>query len=342
MEENKMADMNEKLEAIKAYDSFKIDDVTKEKKFDPIVASKKVNILSKTQAGKGILAAQMREQMVRELIYEGRARQLLDVYALGTNGETAEFDADLDVPAAELSINGLPIISDVKSDRIRIETSPINCTFLVKWVEQSYRKFDVMDNARRRAQGSIQLMEDFRFYSLIKYAVGLTNQLPVISLGNTTAASNNPTNQNSVENGKVSPMDIAKSIGALRAKLLPIGACALSPGRLTDFLLFNVSTTSLGQGGYGIFAPAIQEQALKTGLIGEVFGVPMFDMIVIPDTEVYTMAPREYVGKLVVRTDIEIKYLSDVSKAGEMFSAQEDIGMLARYAKGLCLTTIVS
>jgi hypothetical protein len=263
----------------------------------------------------------------------------MDVYYFA-QGEEAVFDCDLDVPAAQLSVNGLPIQSDIKSDRVRIETNPINSMFIVKWNEQNFRKFDVMELARRRGQASVQLQEDFKFYNLLSYAATLTNQSPVLSLAGTTAATNNPSSFGVTDAGKISPIDMAKAIGKLRGKLLPIGATFINPERLTDFLMFNVSPGALGQGGYGIFAPSIQEETLRTGLVGEIFGVPMIDSIVVPIDEVYVVAPKEYLGKMAIRSDVEVRFLSDANKSGDVFNIWEDVGMLMRYAKGIVQITI--
>jgi len=308
-------------------------------KFDPILASAKIEQILKSPYGRNILATQMREQIMREMLFEGKARLMLDSYYLG-QGEEAVFDCDLDVPAAQLSVNGLPIISDIKSDRVRIDTNVVSSTFIVKWNEQNFRKFDVMELARRRGQASVQLQEDAKFYTLIKFAAGLTNQTPVLSLAGTTAATNNPSSFNTFESAKVGPIDIAKAIGKLRGKLLPTGAIWINPERLTDFLLFNVSLAGTASGGYGIFAPAIQEEALRTGLVGEIFGVPMYDSVVVPTDEIFVLAPKEYLGKLAIRTDIDIRFLSDANKAGDVFNIWEDIGMVIRYAKGIVLITV--
>lgn len=310
------------------------DEQTGKEKIDIIKASQQIEALAKTTYGKNVLAAQMREQIKRELLYEGRARQLLDVYYL-SQGEEAVFDADVDVPAAIMSVNGLPQIADIKSDRIRTDTAPISSLFIVKWNEQNFRKFDVMELARRRGQASVQLQEDFKFYTLLKYASALTNQTPVLSLAGTTAATNNPSYFRSKDSGKYSPIDIASAIGILRSKLLPLGAIWLNPRTVTDFLLFNVSVSSFGTGGYGIFAPSFQEEALKTGLVGEIFGMPMIDSVVVPEDEVYVLAPKEYLGKMAVRTDIDVRFLSDANKAGDVFNIWEDIAFLIRFAKGI-------
>jgi hypothetical protein len=308
-------------------------------KFDPILASKKIEQILKSPYGRNILAVQMREQIMREMLYEGKARLMLDAYYL-SQIEEASFDCDIDVPAAQLSVNGLPIISDVKSDRVRIDTNVISSLFIVKWNEQNIRKFDMMELARRRGAASVQLQEDAKFYSLLDYAAGLTNQSPVLSLAGTSAANNNPSSFNTFEPDKVGPIDVAKAIGKLRGKMLPTGCIWINPERLTDFLLFNVSLAAKGEGGYGIFAPAIQEEALRTGLIGEIFGVPMYDSIVVPLDEIFVLAPKEYLGKMAIRTDIEVRFLSDANKSGDVFNIWEDIGMLIRYAKGIVKITI--
>ena len=308
-------------------------------KVNIIEASKKIDILSKTPFGKNVLAAQMREQILRELLYEGRARNLMDSYTL-SQGEEASFDCDIDVPAAQLAVNGLPIQSDIKADRARIETNPISSSFIVKWNEQNFRKYDVMEQARRRGQASVQLQEDFKFYNLLSYAATLTNQSPVLSLAGTTAATNNPTAVNSTEAGKISPIDIAKAIGKLRGKLMPVGATFINPERLADFLMFNVSSSVTGEGGYGIFAPNFQEETLRTGLVGEIFGLQMIDSVVVPTNKVFVLSPKEYLGKLAVRSDIEVRFMSDANKAGDVFNIWEDVGMLIRYAKGIVEITV--
>jgi hypothetical protein len=330
--------MSTELKKVNVYAAQK-DEKTGKMKINVIEASQKVDVLSKSPFGKNILAAQMREQIQRELLYEGRCRNLMDVYYLA-QGEEAVFDCDLDVPAASVSTNGLPIQSDIKSDRRRIETSTIASMFIVKWNEQNFRKFDVMELARRRGQASVQLQEDFRFYNLLNFAATLTNQNPVLSLAGTTAATNNPTATSNVSAGQITPIDMAKAIGTLRSKLLPLGAAFINPLRLTDFLMFNVALGALGQGGFGIFAPSIQEEALRTGLVGEIFGVPMIDSVVVPTNQVYVLAPKEYLGKMAIRSDVEVRFLSDANKSGDVFNIWEDVGMLIRYAKGIVQITV--
>lgn len=305
-------------------------------KIDAKVAEKALEILSSSPYGQKVIAAQTKGEIKREIYYEGRARKLFDTYVL-TQGEEAVFDADLDVPAAAISVEGLPNMVEVKADRARTDTAPVTSLFVVRWNESNLRKYDVLEVARKRGMASVMLKEDIKAYSLLKYASGLTNQSPVLSLAGTSAADNNPSTVTEA-NGKLTPVSIATAIGKLRGKLLPASVIWVNPETLTDLLLFNVSVTAglaAATGGYGIFAPAVQEEVWKTGLMGEVFGVPTYDSIVLPTDEVYVLAPKEYLGKIAIRTDIQVKTLSDPKFFGDVYMIYEDIGMICRFVKGI-------
>jgi hypothetical protein len=310
-----------------------------EQKIDAKVAEKALEILSSSPYGKSVIAAQTKGEIKRELYYEGRARKLFDTYVL-TQGEEAVFDADLDVSAVAISVEGLPEMTEVKSDRLRIDTAPVTSLFIVRWNESNLRKFDVLEVARKRGLASVQLREDIKAYTLLKYASGLTNQNPVRSLAGTTAADNNPSVVAEV-NHKLTPISIATAMGELRGKLLPASVIWVNPKRLTDLLLFNVAITNLNQvgatatGGYGIFAPAVQEEVWKTGLMGEIFGVPTYDSVVLPTEEAYVLAPKEYLGKLAIRTDVQVKTLADPKFFGDVYMIYEDIGFVVRFVKGI-------
>ena len=296
---------------------------------------KNLNLIASSNFGEDIIAAQTTAQMKREMLYESRGRQILDAYQL-SQGEDPQFDADLDVPAATISPRGLPEEVEVISDRIRFATSQIVAYFVVRWNESALRKFDVLEVARQRAMASIMYKEDVRIYNVIKFASNLTGQQAVKSLEGSTAADNNP-KVIPGSSSRLNPVDLADSIGELRGKLLPASVVWVNPKRLTDLLLFNVlyaGGTPQG-GGLGIFAPSVQEDVWKKGQLGEVFGVNTMESIVVPFKEVFTLAPKEYIGKLAIRKDIQVKTLSMPNFLGDVYAAVEDIGIGVRYAKGI-------
>jgi hypothetical protein len=302
-------------------------------------AEKALEILSSSPYGKQIIATQTKGEIKRELLYEGRARKIFDTYTL-SQGEEAVFDADVDVPAVAISVEGIPNMVEVKSDRIRIDTAPITALMMVRWNESNLRKFDVLEVARLRALASIMLREDVKAYNLLKYATdSLTaNQTAVRSLAGTTAASNNAATVNEPTD-RITPISIAEAIGELRSKLLPASVMLINPKRLTDLLLFNVAVVGgnlATSGGFGIFMPAVQEEVWKSGYVGEAFGVPVYDSVVVPMAEAYVLTAKEYLGKMAIRTDVQVKSLSDPKYFADIYSAFEDVGFVARFVKGIC------
>ena len=178
----------------------------------------KLTRLMQSPGGMQKIAQQMLSPLKRDLLYEGRIRQLFQTYKLAL-GEEAVFDADVDVPAASIAVNGLPTELQVSADRIRVETSPIATRPLIRWNESNFRKYDILNRTQERAKASIMLQEDTRGFSLIDFASGLTNQTPVSSLAGTTAATNNPTLLS--DSGRLSQEKVlVESIVTLRSKLL--------------------------------------------------------------------------------------------------------------------------
>jgi hypothetical protein len=282
------------------------------------------------------IAQQMLSPLKRDLLFEGRIRQLYQTYKLAL-GEEAVFDADLDVPAASISVEGLPEQLEVRSDRIRIETSPITVRPMVRWNESNFRKFDVLNRAQERGKASIQLQEDGRGFSLLQYASTLTNQPAVSSLSGTTAATNNPSII-AETSGRLSQENLVSGIVTLRSKLLVANKIFMNPFRGKDLMLLN--TVIGGTGGAGIFAPNYQDQALKAGRVGNIWGIEVLEDIIVPTNEVYVLAPADYLGVLAVRTDVSVETLKDSNKFADVFAIWEDIGFVIRYAKGIVKITV--
>lgn len=291
----------------------------------------RLNTLINSPGGLQKVAQQMLSPLKRDLLYEGRIRQLFQTYKLSL-GEEAVFDADVAVPAAGLAVNGLPFSIQVISDRIRIDTAPLATKPLIRWNESNFRKFDILNRTQERAKASIQLQEDNKGYKLIKYASGLTNQGTIPGLEGTTASSYNPS-VISDTSGRLSMNKLTEGIVTLRSKLLVASKIFINPFRGKDFMLFNTVTS--GTGGAGIFAPNFQEKLLKEGKIGNIWGCEVIDCIIVPSAEVYVLAPADYLGVLAVRTDISVETMKDVNQMADVFAIWEDLGFAVRFAKGI-------
>ena len=291
----------------------------------------RLNALLQSPGGLQKVAASMLSPLKRDLLYEGRIRQLFQTYKLAL-GEEAVFDADVAIPAAALAVNGLPFMCQVISDRVRIDTAPLATKPLVRWNESNFRKFDVLNRTQERAKASIQLQEDTKGYTLIHYASTLTAQGDIQGLEGTSASSYNPT-VISDTSGRLSMNKLTEGIVTLRSKLLVASKIFINPFRGKDFMLFNTVTS--GTGGAGIFAPNFQEALLKAGKIGNIWGCEVVDSIVVPVAEVLVLAPADYIGVLAVRTDLSVETMKDVNQMADVFAIWEDLGFLVRFCKGI-------
>ena len=315
----------------------------------PLEVDAKLNTIYNSPGGKMKTATQMLSPLKRELLYEGRFRQLFQVYKLAL-GEEARFDADIAIPAAALGMNGLPIQLDVKSDRVNIDTSPIATKPYVRWNESNFRKYDLLNRAQERAKASLQFQEDIRGFVLLQYAstLGPGNALPggidgpdqgiTIGLEGTTAGTNNPTVIQEGA-GRLTMDKFTEGIVTLRAKLEATGKALMNPFREKDFMLFNQIVA--GSGGAGIFAPNFQEQMIKSGKVGQAFGVEIMTSIVVPTDQVYILAPSDYIGVLAIRTDLQVETLKDANNFADVFAIWADLGFLIRYAKGIVRIDLV-
>jgi hypothetical protein len=293
----------------------------------------KLTALLASPGGLQKVAAGMLSPLKRDLLYEGRIRQLFQTYKLSL-GEEAVFDADIAVGAAGIGINGLPYQTQVVSDRVRIDTAPISTKPIVRWNESNFRKFDVLNKTQERAKASIQLQEDSKGYTLLKYASGITGQADIPGLEGTTAADADPSVLSDTS-GKLSMDKLAEGIVTLRSKLLNASKVFINPFRGKDFMLFN--TIVGGNGGAGIFAPNYQEKALNAGKIGNMMGVEVIDSVMVPKTEVYVLAPADYIGVVAIRTDISVETMKDANQMADVFAIWEDLGFVIRFVKGIVL-----
>ena len=128
---------------------------------------------------------------------------------------------------------------------------------------------------------------------------------------------------------------LAEGIVTLRSKLLNASKVFINPFRGKDFMLFN--TIVGGNGGAGIFAPNYQEKALNAGKIGNMMGVEVIDSVMVPKTEVYVLAPADYIGVVAIRTDISVETMKDANQMADVFAIWEDLGFVIRFVKGIVL-----
>lgn len=215
-----------------------------------------------------------------------------------------------------LSVKGLPDQCEVFSDRIRIETSPLAAKVLLRWNETNFRKFDILNRAQERAKASLQQEEDIRGIRVLETAAPLF----YTPIGDGGA-------------GQLRVTEIAQAIARMRQFRQVPSKIFMNPVRMQDVLLFNVNLA--GGGGTGIFSPYVQEQVLKAGRLGLIWGAEILESDRVPEKKVWVLAPPEYVGVMAIRTDISVETLKDVNHFADVFVIWEDLGFLCRYSRGV-------
>lgn len=275
---------------------------------------KKLSELLRSPGGIDKIAQQMLYPLKRDLLYEGRIRQIFQTYKLAL-GEEAVFDGDVNVPAVRLSVRGLPEQVFAESDRVRIETSPIATKVLLRWNETNFRKFDILNRAQERAKAAIQQEEDVKGIVTIDAAATLFhNAIPDTS-------------------STVSLTSLAQAIVTLRQFRQIPAKVFMNPFRHKDVMLYNVSLT--GGSGTGIYSPYVQEQLLKAGRLGMIWGTEIIESDRVETAKVYVLAPAEYVGVMAIRTDLSVETMKDVNQFADIFAIWEDVGFLVRYSRGI-------
>lgn len=279
----------------------------------------KLTSLLRSPGGIDKIAQQMLFPLKRDLVYEGRIRQLFQTYKLAL-GEEAVFDGDVNVPAAQLSVKGLPEQAYVYSDRVRVETSPLATKVLLRWNETNFRKFDILNRAQERAKAALQQEEDVRGIRVIDYASTLFHTGIPAGVA------------------FLRPQEIAQAIATMRKFRQIAAKLLMNPIRMQDIMLFNVNSS--GGSGTGIYSPYVQEQVLKSGRLGMIWGTEIIESDRVDEKKIYCMAPAEYVGVMAIRTDVSVETMKDVNQFADIFVIWEDIGFLCRYSRGILPITL--
>lgn len=262
------------------------------------------------------------QPVMEDVLYESKARQIFAQKVLDP-GEEAVLDGDVRVPAAALSVEGLPYQIEAKSSRFRIDTSPLSATAIVKWNESNYRKFDMLDWTQARAKSSLLEQEDTRAISVLDFASELYN--PVV-----TSA------------GKLFADKIVEAKTLVAANLRTAAAKLIIPTTMEKDLQILQYSDGISQTGTNPYTPEYNNEVLRKGVVGSLYGLEVISIpkrqdgsdIIDPNTA-YVVGPAELVGTFVIRTEITPRTQVDVRQEGDLICFWEDIGIFCRYSKGI-------
>jgi len=278
--------------------------------------------LNNQPGGLDKIASLALQPVMEDVLYESKARQIFAQKVLDP-GEEAVLDGDVRVPAAALSVEGLPYQVEAKSSRFRIDTSPLSATAIVRWNESNYRKFDMLDWTQARAKSSLLEQEDTRAISVLDYASELYHA-PVIS------------------SGKLFADKIVEAKTKIAASLRTAAAKLIIPTTMEADLQILQYSNGIGAPGKDPFIPEYNDEVLRKGVVGQLYGLEVISIpkrqdgtdIIDPNTA-YVVGPAELVGAFVIRTEITPRTQVDVRQEGDLICFWEDIGIFCRYSKGV-------
>jgi hypothetical protein len=315
----------------------------------------RLTALASTPGGLNLIGRELRSPLLREMLYESSARNLAQVYKL-SQGESAEFWSDVAVPAAAIGIDGLPAQVEVKSDYVRVDTRLFTSNPYVRWNVSNLTKFDILSATQQRMKASLMLQEAAAWFRLVRYASGLrSGQGTTAGLEGTTAADQNaPVSVQTTIVDRITIEQLAIANARFGSRLIK-GPKKLwiNPEHEADLVLFNNTGAPAVGGGLGYFAPNTQEMLLQKGNIGTILGADIYSDIVVPSKETnvpvdsknpggptekvmgYMLGPAEFVGIIVIRTDLSIETLKDPNRFADVFAGWCDIGFFIRWCKGL-------
>lgn len=320
----------------------------------PVEIEARLSALASTPGGLNLIGRELRSPLLREMLYESSARNLAQVYKL-SQGESAEFWADVAVPAAAIGVDGLPAQVEVKSDYVRVDTRLFTANPYVRWNVSNLTKFDILSATQQRMKASLMLQEASAWFRLVRYASGLrSGQGSTAGLEGTSASTQNaPTSIQAGIVGRITVEQLAVANARFGSRLIK-GPKKLwiNPEHEADLVLFNNTGSGAVGGGLGYFAPNTQEMLLQKGNVGTFLGAEVYSDIVVPvqdngvttDSRLgtgsekvmgYLLGPSEFVGLIAIRTDLSIETLKDPNRFADVFAGWMDCGFYIRWCKAL-------
>lgn len=286
---------------------------------------KELTAMYNEPGGLNKLAALALQPIQEDVLYQSRARQIFAQYDLAP-GEEAVFDGDVRVPGYALSVDGLPYQVQIKSNRTRIDTSPLSVKALVKWNESNYRKFDMIDWTQARSKSTLLELEDSKAITVLN-AASTAYHAAITSTGNRLKLE-------AIAEAKATVSD------ALRESAVKL---IIPTIREKDLIIMQNTS------GSPVFAPSVQEELLRKGMLGTIAGLEVISIpkrqdgtnIIDPNT-CYVVGPKELVGVFAVRSEITPKSQMSVKDEGDILCFWEDIGIYCKYSKGVAKISITA
>lgn len=263
-------------------------------------------------SGRGLrrIAYAMTEPLRKKLDYVGIGRKFL-MTDLIPQGAAPYYDGDFDeVLGTKLGARGNPPTIESWSTRTEIPTFEIATVRSIKYAEINIRRFDVLNRAKDRAAMELKLAEDTEIFSVLDTAATAS--------GNDTAIS-----------GDITRSALAESFSDIENNRLLVGNILMNPTSFKGIRKFN--RDDLDQVNF--------QSLLETGLLGSIFGTPIYVSTLVSATKIYIMTRKEQFGRIPIRYDVEIKPFDFPPERAIFFSIYENLGVAVYNNDGIATIT---
>lgn len=285
-------------------------------------------------------------------------RKFQDYQSIGRNAVLVETLKQGQDPLVDLDVEGnlaysvanlgADIVKIVNPDTTRIQTQEIASNPSISYTQIASRKFDLQARVEQKATSEIFRVEDrIIFQGLLAVATHKYTPLAlsiddagnrvVQGTGKEVSLKGNPVNAPVVKNRAdvglaefSAAMAQVESHGGLKATNV-----FMNPYDTTILRNINVNNTN----GYFVDFETSQE-IIRTGRIGNVYGMKVFVSPEIPKGTIIVTADAEFVGRLVERIPLNVIPYDNPQKRAFEFSIFEDIGIIFHNPAAVCAIQI--
>ncbi len=306
------------------------------------------------QGGFSYVAQQGRPTLMREMLYESRHRSFLQIYKLGP-GEQAFFPVDIDVPAMDSGVSGLPGLVEIRQGMAWVQTRIASASPFVRWQTRNQTPANLLKQVQDRLKASLMLQESASWIRLLQIASGRrSGQGQTVSLikNAASAASQNAPLSVAPTGSLLSLPQISETVAQFGSRMTKAKYIYVNPTRENDIRMFNYG--GVGGGGNGFFMPQMQELLIKQGNVGSlpIVGCELISDVAVPHSITlsvdvagkvggsenvagYIIGPSELVGLEILKTDLQIKTQESVMNFGDVYGGWTDYGFFLQWLKSI-------
>lgn len=288
----------------------------------PEVRNKLIEDLVKTSAGRAKLAATMTQPLRSRRDYSAVGRKAFYVEPL-PDGALPIYDKDPGVTAYVVGEEGEAIMSVVKGKRVLFPLFEIAALPTIPLTQIKERRFDIIERSLDLARAEIQKQEDDKVFSVLNTAASTPLAEPLVGgsfTSNATVAAAAPLDKG----------DLADIFGRIERHDLRVSKIFMNAEDFTDLRKFNRD----------LYDPETQQQLLRTGLQGVMWGAQVIVTRTVPRGKIFVLADSEFVGRIPVRIELTVLSADDPKSRTIGFSCFENLGIGAHNPLGIGLVEL--